>query len=545
MKEKLELYKEKASGWWNSYPTKTKGILIGSFLFAVIFLTIIVVVSSKSNYSPLYTNLTPAEAGEIKAAIEQRGTSVQLSADGRTISVPNEEVADLKVELAAEGLPKSGNVTYSVFSDNMGLGMTDRHFDVVERDAMQNELAFLIRQINGISDANVMITLPKENFWLSDDPKMATASVVITNEPWTQLDPKQVNGLYHLISKSIPNLPPDQIVIMDQNGQSYRMQDENQLDTTLSIYQQQREIRKDIEQDIQRELQQMLGLILGRDKVVVSVMASMDFTKEKREESLVEPVDIVNREGIEISVERIVESFSNDGNSVSEASGTGDSEIANYPAVGSGEGSSTSERTEERINREVNRIYRQMELSPFVIDDITINVGVEPPNPENIESLTSENITDIENILKNVVSTSLSMNGTNLSEAELDDRISVFAMEFHGRPVGGSEIVEKTWFETLPDNALWMILGGLGLLASLLIIALVVRRRNREQGEEEEPVMEVPMDEPPAQTNLEQETDVDLSEFDTSNPKRKVIEKLAKERPEDFAKIIRSWMADD
>ena len=78
-----------------------------------------------------------------------------------------------------------------------------------------------------------------------------------------------------------------------------------------------------------------------------------------------------------------------------------------------------SEKTEERINREVNRINRQIELSPYVIDDITINVGVEPPNPENPDSLTQQNIDDISNLLKNTVSTSLSMNGTQVTEEAL------------------------------------------------------------------------------------------------------------------------------
>src|SRR5690606_11569605 len=159
--------------------------------------------------------------------------------------------------------------------------------DVVERDAMQNELAMLIRQIDGVADANVMITLPKENVWLTDDEQVATASVVIQGEPSFQLDQKQVNGLYHLISTSVPSLPSEQIGLTDQNGQSIRREDQTPADAALSLYQQQRDIKQDIEKDIQTELQQMLGLLLGRDKVVVSVMARADFTKAKREEELV------------------------------------------------------------------------------------------------------------------------------------------------------------------------------------------------------------------------------------------------------------------
>jgi len=540
MKEKLLVFKTKTQESWNSFSGKTKGLLIGTFALTLVFLIVFVYLSSKPNLSPLYSGLSQAEAGEIKTAIEERGILVEVSADGQTVSVPKEEVANLKVALAAEGIPKSGNVNYSIFSENMGLGMTDRQFDVVERDAMQNELATLIKQIAGVNDANVMITLPKENIWITDEEQVATASVVVKGDPSFQLDQKQVNGLYHLISKSVPNLPTDQIVIMDQNGQTYDMQDENQVDTTLTAYQQQREIRKDVEKDIQRELQQMLGLMLGQDKVVVSVMASIDFTKEKREEQLVEPV--VDNQGLELSVERIEETYSSEGGAVTDATGTGETDIANYPAA-DGTGNSTSTREEERINREVNRIQRQIELSPYLINDLTINVGVEPPEPNNPASLTEQDVEDIRNVLTNVVSTSLSMNGTLLNEEDLENRISVVATEFQGKaPV--AEQADPQIFDQISKDVLLMIGAALALVVIILIIALVVRRRKRNK-EEEEFIFDM-FEEPKVQSEPVEKEEIDLSEFTSrANPKRKTIEKLAKERPEDFAKLLRSWMAQD
>lgn len=543
MNEKLLVIKNKAKESWSSFSNKTKWALIGSFFGTLLLLFIIVFLSSQTTYAGLYSNLSPAEAGEIKTAIEDKGIAVQVSTDGKTVSVPKEELANLKVSLAAEGIPKNGNVNYGVFSENMGLGMTDRHFDVVERDAMQNELAYLIRQIDGVVEANVMITLPKENIWITDEQQVATASVVIRGEPSFQLDQKQINGLYHLISKSVPNLPPEQIVIMDQNGQVFEIQEENLLDTTLSVYHQQREIKKDIERDIQRELQQMLGLILGRDKVVVSVMTNVDFTKEKREENLVEPVDVENNEGIDISVERIVESYSSEGETFDDVTGVGETEIPNFPGVVMG-GNSESEKTEERINREVNRINRQIELSPYVIDDITINVGVEPPIPGNLDSLTQENIDDISNLLKNAVSTSLSMNGTEITEVVLNDRISVFATEFQGKPDLIVEEPAEALMNNISNNVLMMIGAGLALLLVILIIILMVRRRkrNEEEGEYGYEMFEQTI----SRAREEEPKELDLSEFKSkSNPKRKTIEKLAQGRPEDFAKLLRTWMADD
>lgn len=545
MKEKFTAYKTKVSETWGSISPKVKWTIIGSFFITFLLLLVFVFFGSKTDMTPLYTNLDPAETGEIKAAIEEQGILAEVSGDGKTISVPAEEVANLKVSLASEGIPKNGNVNYSIFSDNMGLGMTDRHFDVVERDAMQNELAMLIRQIDGVADANVMITLPKENVWLTDDEQVATASVVIQGEPTFQLDQKQVNGLYHLISKSVPSLPSDQIVIMDQNGQTFTMEDETPADTALSVYQQQRDIKQDIEKDIQKELQQMLGLLLGRDKVVVSVMASVDFTKEKREEELVEPVNEETGEGIDISVERIVETYSSEGATIEETVGTGDTEIANYPAAGEG-GNSESERTEERINREVNRIHRQIELSPYVIDDITINVGVEPPVPGNPDSLTLETVGDIRNLLGNTVSAALSMNGAEVDELQLDDRISVFATEFQGKPVIEEVDPVNNWFGEIPNSLLLIAGAAVALILIIGSLVFVLMRRKREVIEED---FGFEMFAQPATAigELEaEEKEIDLSEFDSrSNPKRKTIEKLAKGRPEDFTKLLRTWMSED
>lgn len=546
MKEKVSVYKTKLTESWTSFSPVTKWAVIGSFFLTLLILIVFVFLNNRSEFSVLYSNLEPAEAGEIKTAIEAQAIPVEVSADGKTISVPEEQLANLKVSLAAEGIPENGNVNYGIFSENMGLGMTDRHFDVVERDAMQNELAYLIEQIDGVTEANVMITLPKENVWITDEEQTSTASIVIQGDSTLQLDQKQINGLYHLISKSVPSLPAEQVVIMDQNGQVFEVQDANVADTNLSVYQQHREIQKGIEQDIQRELQQMLGLLLGQDKVVVSVMTNIDFTKEKREEQLVEPVDVENNEGLDISVERIVETYSSEGVVVEDPAGTGETEVANYPGL-DGAGNSESERTEERINSEVNRINRQIEMSPYVIDDITINVGVEPPVPENPASLTQENVTDISNLLKNAVSTSLSMNEFAATEVELEDRISVFATEFQGRPDIEEEEQAETFLAGVPNNLLLVIAAAVVLVLIIVIVLLLLRRRKKEEVLEEEYDF-VAFEQALAKSNnidMEEE-EVDLSEFSAkSNPKRRTIEKLAKGRPDDFAKLLRTWMADD
>ena len=541
----ISQFKNRTTEMWNSYAPKTKWIISGTFLLTLTLLIFLFFWMSKPNLTPIYSNLTPTEAGEIKGAIEQKGIPVEVSSDGTSISVPKEEASNLKVSLAADGIPKSGNVNYSVFSEDMGMGMTDKQFDIVERDAMQNELSYLIEQIGGIQQSKVMITLPKESVWLNEEGETASASVVLTRNPGYQLDPSQINGLYHLISKSVPNLPVENIVVMDENGTSFNYNDQEQLDTSLSAFQEQQEIRKGIEKDMQQELQQMLGMILGQDKVVVSVVSSIDFTKENRVEDLVEPVDKETGEGIDISIEKIMETYAGDANRVADGTGTDEGEIPNYNADDPNtQGDGSYEKVEDRINREVNRIHKEIVESPYVIDDITINVGVEPPVPDDISTLTSADIKDIRTVLKNVVRTSLSESEVPLDEASLEDRISVFANEFKGRP--GYEEPQAGFFSTFTDSVPAWVLYTIASAVILLIGGTIFFIRRRRGKEDDFAEFDEAYSGETANLDHYLPREERKSELTTKNlTEKEEIEDLARRDPEEFVKLLRLWMKDE
>jgi len=139
------------------------------------------------------------------------------------------------------------------------------------------------------------------------------------------------------------------------------------------------------------------------------------------------------------------------------------------------------------------------------------------------------------------------MNGNTVTDAELDDRISVFATEFQGKTiVNAGESEESLLNITSIPNFVLIIIGiAIALLLLIVIIFVFVRRKRRREEFEEE--FEYDMFEPPISSRKpDEEEDTDLSEFNTrANPKRKTIEKLAKGRPEDFAKLLRSWMSEE
>ena len=255
---------------------------------------------------PLYTNLKPSETGAIKESLDEKGIKSEIADGGTTIRVPEGNVETLKVELAAEGIPKSGNIDYSFFGKNASFGMTDNEFNILKLDATQTELAKLMTSIDGIDQATVMITIPEKGVFVTDANEAASASIILKTKPGYEFNEKQIKSLYHLVSKSIPNLPVENIVIRNQFLEYFDLNNEQFAENG---YTQQMQIKNQIERDIQRQVQNMLGTLMGFDKVITSVTADIDFTQENREENLVTPVDEENMRGIAISAHRINETY--------------------------------------------------------------------------------------------------------------------------------------------------------------------------------------------------------------------------------------------
>ncbi|WP_202077075.1 flagellar basal-body MS-ring/collar protein FliF [Caldalkalibacillus salinus] len=530
MNEQLLKFKDNIRHQWRGLSRNQQLMVVGIILFILVSITMLIFWASQPEYTTIYTNLSPSEAGEIVAEIESQGIPVDISSDGSSVRVPSAEASRLKVELAHAGIPRSGNINYSTFSENMGLGMTDQQFDVVHRGAVENQIRYLIEEIDGIEKAQVMITMPTERVFVSDDQEAASASVVLTTRPNLNLNQTQIQGLYHLISRSVPNLPVENIVIMDHNWRAYELNAGSDSQSTIETHQTQRQIRRDIERDIQRELHTLLGTVMGMDKVVVSVFANVDFSQEQREESLVEPVDPDTNEGIAISIERIQETFAGEGGEPGGIPGTGSTDIAGYQGANQGQ-DSEYERMEERINREVNRIHRQIESSPYTIEDLTIHVGVEPPVPDDPDSLTPDTITDIQTMLSSVVSTYLSTPPEEAPEEWIQDKITVLAQDLHGR----TDVTE----DTSGISPAWLyLIGAIAVFAIGGTVFTLVKRNKSSNAEDEPPLNARPLTQPAVD-------DYDFEKDNEETARRKRIERLAKNKPEEFAKLLRTWLSDD
>lgn len=531
MNENLLQYWNKAKQYWNQFSKTQKLTLIATAAIVMLTIGIISYNLSKTEYALAYTNLSPSDAAAIKAYLDSAKIPYQLSEDGKSIGVPRNQVANVKLGVESQGLNKNGNIGYGSFSQSSTFGTTDREFDVKYLNAIQGELQQLINSNTAISSSKVLISLPKESVFLpaNGEPEKASASVVLDIKPGYSLDQAKIDTMYNLVSHSVKNLPIENITISDQNGDLLEYSKaQNQIGNASNIALQQFEINNKFKNDVQRNVQQMLGTILGRDKVIVSVFSTMNFDQTRRKEQLVTAPNTVDQTGLDISIQEIQKNYTSDGTAQQGGvPGTGATDVPGYPgAVNNGK--TNSEELQRTVNREVNRITNEIVLTPYVVKDLTINVGVEPPDPQNPNSLTPQTIEAVRQILVNVVRAALADSGTAYTEEELARKVTVFPQTF------------ARTNENQGANANTMLLyGALGGLALALLgggAYWLIRRRRARQAVEEEIVDETSRVEFPT---------IDIDNVNNDNQVRKQLEQLAKRKPEEFVNLLRTWLVDE
>ncbi|HET6719691.1 MAG TPA: flagellar basal-body MS-ring/collar protein FliF, partial [Rhodocyclaceae bacterium] len=176
------------------------------------------------------------------------------------------------------GLPKGGSVGFELM-ENQKFGISQFLEQVNYQRALEGELARTIQTIASVSMARVHLAIPKPSVFVREEQK-PTASVMLQLHPGRQLEPQQIAGITHLVASSIPQLPPSNIAIVDQNGnllsQLKSPLGEAGLDPTQLKY------IRDVEASVIRRIQEIISPITGDDNVRVQAAADIDFSQQEQ-----------------------------------------------------------------------------------------------------------------------------------------------------------------------------------------------------------------------------------------------------------------------
>lgn len=242
---------------------------------------------TERDFTPLFENLAPEEAGQIVSRLKESGVEVRLAENGTRILVPSARVAEQRVALASQGLPQTGRIGFEIF-DQTNFGATDFTEQVNYQRAIEGELERSLMTIQEIERARVHITFAKNSVFL-ENQQPAKGSVMVKLKQGMSLQPRQVAAVTHLVASAVEGLTPEQVSIVDMRGNLLSRPrgarsglDEEAPDSLLQF-------RKRVEEDLHSKLVSTLDPLVGAGRYRASVVADLDMTSGDESSELFDP----------------------------------------------------------------------------------------------------------------------------------------------------------------------------------------------------------------------------------------------------------------
>jgi len=247
----------------------------------------------EAGFRPLYTTLAPEDAALVVQRLKESGVAYRISANGTMISVPEDRVAELRLDMAGAGLPKSGRIGFEIF-DKTNLGMTDFAEHVNYRRALEGELERSVMALTEVEQARVHISFPQESVF-QEARQPAKASVLLRLRGSAQLPESAIPAITHLISSAVEGLAPDAVSVLDMRGNllSRAKRTGNDAGSGSGTSEASLEYRHSVEQDLTAKLDATLEPLVGAGRFRAAVSADTDLTSGEQSEEHFDPTQSV------------------------------------------------------------------------------------------------------------------------------------------------------------------------------------------------------------------------------------------------------------
>jgi len=254
------------------------GVIV-AFIGLIVFFTM-----QKSDMTTLFASLPESEKAAVIQTLKQNGVDVSLNPTTGEVIVPVADYHESRMLLAGEGLPSSVPNGYDTLGD-MPMG-TSRSVEAVKiKQSLEAELARSINHISGVSSARVHLAIPEKTVF-AREIALPSASVFVKLSNGRSLGRQQVQSIVHLVASSVPNLPSENITVVDQFGELLSKPSSDR-STTASDEQMSQTMR--LGEIYRSRIISLLTPIVGAGNLKAEVNVDMNFTKREITEESVDP----------------------------------------------------------------------------------------------------------------------------------------------------------------------------------------------------------------------------------------------------------------
>ncbi len=486
---------------------------------------------------------------------------------GEYIVVSDEAAsAYLRMKIGQAGILPSDIKGWELF-DTQTWTTTDFERDVNKRRAIIGEITRHIKLLDDVEDVSIQVTMPEPQLYL-DNEEPYTASVIITPAPFSDIltSKKKIQGIINLIAFGVDRLKPEGVVVTDNHGNILSDFESDEDVTYLTRAKEEWKIKERLRLSMQGEITKKLKAVLGDDKVDVAVEIELDFDQKKVEKT--EFIPIIKRQDnpetpydeteVEINVVRSEKDTSEYFEGVGFVPEGPPGVEPNIPpgykeALGEG---TRYEKTESVKNYEVSQQVSSIESAPYKIQRVSVAIWVdgiwkkayhEDGKPVITEEggikrdyfeRTPEEMKSFEEIVKGSIGFNAARKDTVVVQNIQFDRTMEFELE--DAYLKKREQMKKT------------LVSALIALFSIFIITLAYRAIAREVArrkrikEEELARQQQLMREAALKSAEEEGAEVELSAEEKARLEmQENVMSLARDHPEEVAKLIRTWLAEE
>ena len=254
------------------------GVIV-AFIGLIVFFTM-----QKADMTTLFASLPESEKSVVIQTLKQNGVNVSLNPSTGEVTVPLEDYHNSRMLLAAEGLPSSVPDGYDNLSD-MPMG-TSRSVEAIRiKQSLEAELSRSINFISGISSARVHLAIPEKTVF-AREIALPSASVFVKLSNGRSLGRQQIQSIVHLVASSVPNLPSENITVVDQFGELLS-KPSGDAAGTASNEQMSQTMR--LGEIYKSRVISLLTPIVGAGNLKAEINVDMNFTKSEITEESVDP----------------------------------------------------------------------------------------------------------------------------------------------------------------------------------------------------------------------------------------------------------------
>lgn len=498
---------------WQAFSQTQKIISILGAVGIVVCLVYLAQLVMRPAYVTLFSGLEPKEAGLIMEELKTMKVPYQLTEQGKTITVPEQQVYETRNQLASNGALSGSGIGFELF-DQSKFGQTDFEQQVGYQRALQEELRRTVIQLDGVEQARVHLVLPQRSVFVSEQGT-PSASVALKLKPGARLKPEQIQGVCDLFMGSVEGLQPENVHVIDTEGNvlsdNFKSSDPRAVATRATL--DQMTAKREFEKELEKRVQQMLAQIIGQNNAVAMVTADLDFN-QKQTTSTVSS----NPDNLKISEHIITESA--EGGGSGGVVGT-DSNIATTPFA-QGTGPSSYTREDNTINYQVSTQQETVVNAPGSVQRLSASVVV---NEADVP-------VDVQQIMT-VVGAAIGYN------EDRGDQINVTSMAFddsYQKKVADEMARIDAAAQAKDRERLYTYALAAGALLVVFAALLLWRRRSAERvaNTDQEIVEEfIPV------------KDIKLTpEQKANDAKQQQVRDLSRVEPEKIADILKIWIRD-